>query len=148
LGIHQELIEKAKKAASRAYAPYSGYRVGSALACAGDGQLFIGCNVENASYGVSICAERAAAIAAVSAGRRDFETIAIYAAGPELPFPCGACRQFLSEFNRDLVVIVSNGEDAETFILSDLLPHTFGGGHIRNRTEAPNLTNAENRSHS
>ncbi|MGI5835140.1 MAG: cytidine deaminase [Chloroflexota bacterium] len=138
-GIRLDLIEKARAAASKAYAPYSGYRVGSALSCVGDGQLFTGCNVENASYGVSLCAERAAAVAAVSAGRRDFEILAVYAEGPELPFPCGACRQFLSEFNRELMIIVSNGNDVESFILSDLLPHTFGGDHIQGRATAPPL---------
>lgn len=137
MDFNQELIEKAKVAASRAYAPYSGYKVGSALACAADTTLFLGCNVENASYGVSLCAERVAAAAAVSMGRRDFETLAVYAEGPELPFPCGACRQFLSEFNHELVVVVSNGDETETFLLSELLPHTFSGNHVRVQPSTP-----------
>lgn len=133
IDLHQELIERARSAAAMAYAPYSGYQVGSALSCGEDARLFLGCNVENASYGVSLCAERVAVANAISAGRRDFETLAVYAEGPELPFPCGACRQFLSEFNPKLVVVVSNGDDIETFLLSELLPHPFSGGYLRVR---------------
>lgn len=124
--FHEELLEAARRAASSAYAPYSGFRVGSALLCAKGASVFTGCNVENASYGLTLCAERVAAAAAVAAGRRDFAAIAIYAEGPEIPVPCGACRQFLAEFNDGLVVVVSNGKSGETFLLNELLPYSFG----------------------
>jgi len=124
--FYEELLEAARRAASRAYAPYSGFRVGSALLCAGDAAVFTGCNVENASYGLTLCAERVAAATAVAAGRHDFAAIAIYAEGPEVPVPCGACRQFLAEFNDGLVVVVSNGKSGESFLLSELLPRSFG----------------------
>lgn len=123
---YRELLEAARQLSKRAYAPYSGFAVGSALRCAQDGAVFLGCNVENSSYGLSLCAERAAAAAGVAAGRRDFEAVAIYAEGPDLPVPCGACRQFLSEFVEDLVVVVSNGEEQRSFLLSRLLPRPFG----------------------
>lgn len=122
-----ELLELARLAARRAHAPYSRYSVGSAIRCEGDGRVFVGCNVENASYGLSLCAERTAAASAVAAGRRDLARLLVYAEGPELPFPCGACRQFLIEFNELLVVIVSNGERQRTLLLKELLPHSFGG---------------------
>jgi len=123
---HEELLASARRAAGNAYAPYSGFLVGSALRCRGDGALFIGCNVENASYGLSLCAERSAAVSAVSAGRRDFDTIAVYSEGSDPPVPCGACCQFLAEFNPALRVVVSNGVSVRTFLLSDLLPLPFG----------------------
>lgn len=119
------LLERARLAARRAYAPYSGYAVGCALRCGGDGAIFLGCNVENASYGLSLCAERVAASSAVAAGRHDFDAIAVWAEGPELPYPCGACRQFLVEFGAGLAVVVGNGSSSRAVPLEELLPHPF-----------------------
>jgi cytidine deaminase len=91
------LLKAAAAAARKAYAPYSKYRVGAALLCA-DGAIFTGCNVENASYGLTNCAERTAAFSAVVSGRKRFLAIAIVADGRRPPYPCGACRQVLAEF--------------------------------------------------
>lgn len=98
--------------------------------CADTPEPFVGCNVENASYGLSLCAERVAVASAVAAGRRDFVAMAIFAEGRELPTPCGACRQFLSEFNEELLVAVSNGEETRVFTLGELLPYSFGRRHL------------------
>jgi cytidine deaminase len=92
-----DLLRLAHGAASKAHCPYSGFHVGAVL-CAPGGQTWSGCNVENASYGLTICAERAAFAAAITAGARAFEAIAIAADGPEPAPPCGACRQVMAEF--------------------------------------------------
>jgi cytidine deaminase len=116
----------AREAAERAYCPYSGFRVGAALLA--DDRLFAGCNVENASSGLGLCAERVAVGAAVAAGARRFQALAIVCPdapeeSPEARLPCGACRQVLAEFAPpDLPVIV---EGAGTFRLGDLLPRPF-----------------------
>ena len=121
-----DLIEAARKALKYAHAPYSGYKVGTALLCS-DGSVFTGCNVENASYGLTNCAERTALFSAVAAGHRRFEAIAIAASGKPAPFPCGACRQVLAEFcPADFPVYVSTGDSYETMSMGELLPHTFG----------------------
>ena len=122
------LIEAAAQAASRAYAPYSRYRVGAALRL-GNGEIVCGCNVENASFGLTLCAERVAVAAAVARGERSFAALAIVAEGEAPPFPCGACRQTLAEFcAADFPVHVATAADRETirpFRLGDLLPHAF-----------------------
>ncbi len=130
---HEALLEMAKGAAGQAYAPYSGYRVGAAILCCEDGAVFTGCNVENASYGLTMCAERVAAGAAVAAGYRTLEAIAIYADGPEPPMPCGACRQVLAEFNPEMVVVASNGKGSRSLRLNELLPFSFGPAALRKR---------------
>lgn len=119
-----ELLSAARDARERAYAPYSNYRVGAALD-AGGGHVFFGSNVENASYGLSMCAERSAVYAAVAAGFRAFDAIAI--AGPEgdLTSPCGACRQVLAEFNPNMTVIFTDSDGAVSMPLAELLPHSF-----------------------
>ncbi len=124
--VRKKLIEKAERAKARAYAPYSRFRVGAAL-LASQGEIFIGCNVENASLGLTICAERVAVVKAVSSGVRTFEKIAIISdSGSSLPFPCGACRQLLFEFAPQLEVIVaSSAEHFQVFSLPELLPHAF-----------------------
>ena len=118
------LIEKAREAMEAAYVPYSHYQVGACLLC-DDGRMFSGCNVENASYGLTNCAERTAIFKAVSEGAKGFTAIAI-AAKSMPPWPCGACRQVLSEFCGDIRVLVSWGEhEVAVSSLSALLPHSF-----------------------
>jgi cytidine deaminase len=122
------LLEAAAKAARKAYATYSGYKVGAALLCA-DGDVFTGCNVENASYGLTVCAERTAIFTAIAAGRRDFVAMAIVADGDSMPYPCGACRQVLAEFCREeFSIYIAKAavlEDYEVVCLAALLPHQF-----------------------
>lgn len=119
-----ELIALAKDAMQFSYSPYSHYKVGAALLCK-DGRVFKGCNIENASYGATNCAERTALFKAVSEGAREFTAIAI-AAEKSAPWPCGICRQALNEFAPDLRVIVAWGEHRDEALLPDLLPHGFG----------------------
>ncbi len=118
------LLAQAKAAAATAYAPYSGYRVGAALLCA-DGSIVTGCNVENASYSLSICAERNAVFQAVCEGKKDFLAIAIYVDSDEIFPPCGACRQVLAEFNPRLQVIYANHLGSVLTDLETLLPQAF-----------------------
>ena len=121
----QELLELARKASERAYVPYSHFPVGAALECA-DGTVFTGCNVENAAYGDTICAERTAAVKAVSEGHRDFARIAVWGNSQDYCYPCGSCRQFLQEFNRELTVIVGRGDGAFLSLsLAEMMPFTF-----------------------
>ena len=122
---HNDLLAAAQDARERAYAPYSKFAVGAALDT-GDGNVFIGCNVENASYGLTICAERSAVAAAVAAGVRTMQSIAI--AGPDgtITSPCGACRQVLVEFNPAMTVIFTTPDGPRTTTAAELLPHSFG----------------------
>ena len=123
----KNLIAAARSARSHAYAPYSEFTVGAAvLTVAGD--IFTGCNVENASYGLTICAERTAACTAIAAGQKDIVAICISLTGT--PVPCGACRQFLYEFNPSMTVLLDNPNtpgdtEPEIVLLSDLLPRGF-----------------------
>lgn len=120
-----ELVSLAREAMERAYAPYSGFRVGAALE-AEDGERYVGCNVENASYPVSICAERGALAAAVSGGARRFRRLALCSSASRPAPPCGMCRQALAEFSPDLeVVSVTPGGRHRSWRLSDLLPSSF-----------------------
>jgi cytidine deaminase len=123
---HHNLVRAALDARRHAYAPYSHFAVGAALLTV-DGEIVTGVNVENASYGMTICAERAAVFAAVSRGSREFEAIAIATPGGHAP--CGACRQVLAEFAPDLVVILVNADQPEQspqqVRLIELLPHSF-----------------------
>lgn len=108
-----------------AYCPYSGFAVGAALESV-DGRVFVGCNVENASYGMTICAERSAVAAAVAAGARRFSRIAIVASADPPSAPCGACRQVLAEFGVDLVVESFGPAGSRRWRLGELLPDAFG----------------------
>jgi cytidine deaminase len=118
-----ELLNKSIEAAKRAYAPYSKFLVGAVLV-AKDGQLFQGCNVENVSFGLTICAERNAVFAAVAAGCREFTKIVIATDLPEPASPCGACRQVLCEFNPDIEIVLGTfGGKMVSHRLSELLPH-------------------------
>lgn len=123
----RELLNLAAGAAKNAYAPYSRFHVGAALECA-DGTVFTGCNVENAAYGSTICAERTALLKAVSEGHRDdWQAIAIAGRGEDFCWPCGSCRQMLYEFAPELKVLVARGDGAfVTTTLGELLPHGFG----------------------
>ena len=120
----RELRETAQGAMARAYAPYSGFRVGVALEC-DDGNVFEGVNVENSSYGLTICAERSAVVAAVTSGRKRFSRIAIWTEAEAPVAPCGACRQVLAEFapNLHVLSVYSGGEKEWT--LGELLPAPF-----------------------
>jgi len=119
------LIEEARKIQQHSYSPYSGFKVGAAL-LGKSGKIYRGTNVENSSYGLSVCAERIAVFNAVSAGEREFKAIAISSSGDGYIYPCGACLQVLAEFGRDLQVIVSNENDEyRQFVISDLIPQAF-----------------------
>ncbi len=123
----QELVKRAFEMHRFSYAPYSHFPVGAAL-LAGDGRVFTGCNVENAAYGSTVCAERTALLKAVSEGCREgWTAIAIAGQGADFCWPCGACRQMLYEFAPDLRVLAARGDGqyAEAR-LSELLPHGFG----------------------
>jgi cytidine deaminase len=123
----QQLVTQAIEVARRAYAPYSKFLVGAVLV-GKDGRIFAGCNVENISFGLTICAERNAVFAAVAAGCRDYEKIVIVADTEVPASPCGACRQVLAEFNPDLKVVLANFRgQSETFPLSELLPRPTAG---------------------
>ena len=120
------LIKAALEARERAYARYSGYKVGAALATK-DGPVFQGCNVENAAYPICLCAERAALGAAVSAGFQAFTALAIATGGDRPGTPCGMCRQALSEFARDLpIMLVTPTGARDEWTLTQLLPGSFG----------------------
>lgn len=124
------MLEAARAAMERAYAPYSGFRVGAAL-LARDGGVFAGCNVENASYPVGLCAERAALAAAVATGAREFDALVIVTETPRPCPPCGMCRQALAEFGEDLrVVLVGSGGAEAEYRLGDLLPEAFAPGFL------------------
>ncbi len=127
-----ELIEKAKEMREKAYCPYSKYRVGAAILTL-SGKIYTGCNVENASYSVTICAERTAGTKAVSEGEREFEAIAIAVSGSSFGYPCGVCRQFLNEFARDdmEVIVINNKDEVNTVKLRDILPFGFKGGDMQ-----------------
>jgi cytidine deaminase len=121
----ERLIAAAREAIPRAYAPYSSFPVGAAL-LGKSGRTFTGVNVENASLGLSICAERNAVFAAVAAGERTFDAIAIATQADTPTLPCGACRQVLLEFADDLSVhLAGSGGPIETHTLSELLPRPF-----------------------
>lgn len=122
----QTLLEAAREARERAYVPYSNFAVGAAVQAA-DGRIFQGCNIENASYGLTICAERVAVFHAVAAGAQALTAVAVVGRGAEPCRPCGACRQVLREFGPGMRVIMA-GETGPVDIctLDDLLPRSFG----------------------
>jgi cytidine deaminase len=122
----KDLVELARTAQLKAYAPYSRFKVGAAL-LAKNGRVYLGCNVENASYGLSCCAERHAVAAAVLDGQKEFQAIAIYSDSPGPTAPCGACRQVLNEFSPGLTVIMAgSGPAVRSKKLKELLPDSFG----------------------
>lgn len=118
-----ELLEAARAARENAYAPYSGFRVGAA-ALGEDGRVYTGVNVENASYGLTVCAERNAVAAAVAAGNHRVQGVAISADRPGT-VPCGACRQVVRELGPDAVVIVDDKPEPKSYTVKELLPKSF-----------------------
>jgi len=121
----QELIDAATAVRENSYAPFSGFRVGSALET-DDGQIIAGCNVESASFGLTVCAERVAIWKAISEGKRKIKHIAVVADTEELTPPCGVCRQIIWEFGGDIPVIMANLKGkTETVQMKDLLPRAF-----------------------
>ena len=120
-----ELVRKALQARESAYAPYSHYKVGAAL-LGKSGRIYTGCNVENASYGATICAERVVAVKAVSEGELEFEALAVAVDGDEPGSPCGICRQFLAEFGTGLRLVLVNLKGARVdTTLEEYLPEAF-----------------------
>ena len=129
----EELAQKAVEAMGRAYAPYSGYQVGAALLTA-DGRVYQGCNIENASFTPTVCAERSAFFKAIYDGVRDFQAIAVVGGkgGDVTGFfpPCGVCRQVMREFCRDdfKVYLVGRDNEIQSLTLKDILPYSFSAG--------------------
>lgn len=127
--MREKLIQAAIEAREKAYAPYSKYKVGAALLTE-SGKIYTGCNVENASFGATICAERTAAVKAISDGEMKFRALAVVVEGEPVA-PCGICRQFLVEFGGDLQLFLGNpgGELVET-TLNECLPGAFGSKYL------------------
>lgn len=127
----KQLVDLATKAKENAYVPYSNFRVGAALLTK-NGKIYTGCNIENASFGATNCAERTAIFKAVSEGNREFEAIAINADTEDLTFPCGICRQVIVEFSRDLKLYISNKNgDYKEYTIKELLPGAFTGDDLK-----------------
>jgi cytidine deaminase len=123
---YTELLQHAAKALKNSYAPYSRFRVGAALLTE-DGQVFTGCNVENASYGLSNCAERTAVFKAVSDGKKSFRAIAVVSDRMNPVYPCGACRQVLREFNPRIKIVLRSKKGRPLVrSLHSILPYSFG----------------------
>ncbi|MBP3543751.1 MAG: cytidine deaminase [Lachnospiraceae bacterium] len=127
---NEELLSRAKEGMKHSYAPYSKFNVGAALLCR-DGTVFTGCNIENASYGAAICAERTAMTKAISEGHTDFEKIAVVCSSGSYAYPCGICRQFMSEFMLEgSVVLEDKAEGMKEFPVTELLPGAFTGKEL------------------
>jgi cytidine deaminase len=125
----ERLVAAAAKARKRAYAPYSGFHVGAAVLAGG--RIFAGVNVENASYPVSVCAERNAVAAAVAAGKTEIEAVAVVADADDPTPPCGGCRQVLNEFGPRMLVVCEGASGRRArWVLSDVLPHAFGPSNL------------------
>ena len=120
----QELLAKAKEASGKAYAPYSHFQVGAALLTEA-GKIYLGCNIENASYGATNCAERTAIFKAVSEGERDFLKIAVVASDGSTAYPCGICLQVMNEFMPEGEVVLEEEGEAVHFTVKELLPKGF-----------------------
>jgi cytidine deaminase len=121
---YDSLIQQAKQAMSHAYTKYSHFNVGAALLTR-SGKVYTGCNIENSSFGATICAERVAFSKALSEGEREFEAIAIVSSSGDYTYPCGICRQFMSEWGTHLNIILENGSEARAYTLKELLPEAF-----------------------
>lgn len=126
---NEKLIDFAEKAREKAYAPYSGFKVGAAL-LTDSNEVYLGCNIENAAYGETVCAERTALFKAVSEGNKNFVKIAVVGGKKgenSVPaYPCGACRQVMAEFCKEnFVILVKDGDEIKEYLLKDLLPFSF-----------------------
>lgn len=121
---YDSLIQQAKEAMNHAYTKYSHFNVGAALLTK-SGKVYTGCNIENSSFGATICAERVAFSKAISEGEREFEAIAIVSSSGDYTYPCGICRQFMSEWGTQLNIILENGSEARVYTLRELLPEAF-----------------------
>ena len=138
-----ELVALARQAQELAYAPYSQYRVGAALLTTG-GQIYTGANIENVSYGLTVCAERTAVFKAVLAGERNFQAIALTGSDPGYTNPCGACLQVLAEFSTTIKIITANEEnEIREYYLSEMLPYVFSIDQDDLCSEAPGASNEE-----
>jgi cytidine deaminase len=126
--VKERLYAHAKKASCHSYSPYSNFPVGAAVLTA-SGRIFTGTNVENASFGLTICAEQAAIVNAVNKGHRDFTAIAIYCKCEDI-MPCGACRQFIFEFGKNIELICQRNGKLTSYLISDLIPNAFTGKDI------------------
>jgi cytidine deaminase len=126
---YEELMKRAKEAKKMAYVPYSNFKVGAALLTT-NGKVFTGCNVENASYGATNCAERTAIFKAVSEGEREFKAIAI-TGDSKTTYPCGICRQVIAEFGDDIDIILDGKDGLVITNISELLPHSFSGKDLK-----------------
>jgi cytidine deaminase len=129
--VKEELLEQAKLALKNSYSPYSKFSVGAAIRTK-DGQIYTGINIENASYSLTICAERVAVFKAISSGHTSFTDLAIVSSSEAPTFPCGACRQVLSEFSPDIRIYLGENEN-QIFYLTDLLPHAFDSNQLEKK---------------
>ncbi|WGS63986.1 cytidine deaminase [Marinitoga aeolica] len=123
------LYEKAKEALNNSYSPYSKFKVGAALITK-SGKIYTGTNVENASYGLSMCAERIAIFKAISEGEKDFETLVVIGDTEKPISPCGACRQVIAEFGVDEVILTNLKKDFKVMSVEELLPYGFSGEEL------------------
>lgn len=127
--MDKKMLAAAMSARENAYAPYSKFKVGAAVETA-DGQIFIGSNVENASYGLTCCAERNAVFAAVSSGARSFKTLCVVADTDEPVAPCGACRQVLAEFDFEKIILANCSGKLKVMTVAELLPYDFNAATL------------------
>ena len=131
----ESLIEAAKRARLQSVAPFSNFQVGAAVRTA-DGKVYIGCNIESASYGLTVCAERVAIWKALSEGERQFTDLAVVADTETLTPPCGTCRQIIWEFARGATIVFANLHgQSETFHIADLLPRAFDARFLKKSNE-------------
>ncbi|MEM0463416.1 MAG: cytidine deaminase [Pyrobaculum sp.] len=126
----EELIAKAREVINNAYAPYSNFKV-AAVVKTKSGRIYTGVNIENASYGLTVCAERVAVFKAVSEGDRDIDTVVVYTDTDEPTPPCGACRQVIMEFNPNALIVMAGRKKTVTAKLSELLPSAFTKERLR-----------------
>ena len=131
---YADLYQKAREAATEAYAPYSGFRVG-AVVVADDGRVFTGCNVENAAYGSGICAEGNAISSAAGAGVRKIEAVIVACLDAGECYPCGNCRQLMREFSVETVVVQDGKGSLREHRFSEILPHSFGPDSLDNKKD-------------
>lgn len=122
---NEELIKMAKEAYKNSYSPYSGFKVGAAIMTE-DNEIFTGCNIENLSYGATVCAERVAIFKAVSQGKRKIKKLAVVSEPGKITYPCGMCLQVMGEFmDKDGIIILENGNEIIEYQLKELMPYGF-----------------------